>query len=144
MMIRSMLLAAACATVCAAACASLCGCSILRDPCSATAAARASSAVLVADAQTRLDEAEGVLVYTFHDRVPREALGALRDARTALDAARATLASVDDVCAASDVSPAFAAFRAAWLMLEPFLSLLAKSDGTPMGLLVERPLLVSP
>lgn len=113
-------------------------CALMRDACIETAAARASAAVLVSDAQTRVADAERVV-----DVLPGEARvrasEALAHVRVALDDARRVLASVDDACAAFDARDVFAAFRDAWLVLEPWLALLAGPHG---GTSVARPIVV--
>jgi len=114
--------------------ASCASCALFRDACTQTAAARASAAVLLTDAQARLDEA-AVVILALHPNCA-EARDAFRAASEALNASRKMLSGVDDACAEVDIGLAFVAFKHAWELLEPFLVLLA-GDGEP---LVARPM----
>lgn len=114
-------------------------CGILRDPCAATAAQRASGAVLAQDAQERLDEATAVILTSLGGDLRAEALAKLDAAYGALDAARKALAAINDVCDDVALASVFRSFREAWLAIEPYLALLAGSKPT---LRVARPMVI--
>lgn len=116
------------------------GCNLVTDACTETAAERASAAILVSDAQARVDEAKDVVARISNQDVRGAAIDALSGAQAGLDAARATLAGVTHMCEAKDVKAAFADFVLAWSKLAPFLSLLG---GPSAGSQVQTPLVVS-
>ena len=116
----------------------LCSCSLLRDACAQSAADRASAAILIDDAQDKLDRASLVIASLPEDSKAKGE-GALQSARVALDAARHVLAGSRNACEGANTAAAFAEFASAWQALAPFLSLMG---GAHSGAVVPTPMVL--
>jgi hypothetical protein len=114
-------------------------CSVFESACTKALPVLTTAGVLIDDAQTRVDQAEAIVVKLRDPDARDKALTVIAELRAGLVAAEASLHAASTACTAPDINTAFAAFIAAWPKILPFVTLL----GGPADSQVGTPLVVS-